>query len=285
MKIVRDLPELRRSIAGWKKQGSTTAFVPTMGNLHDGHLSLLEKAGEISDKTIVSIFVNPIQFGKGEDYQSYPSTVDADKEKLESYRLDLLFTPDLSELYPGGVDVDTRINVPGLSTILCGQFRPDHFSGVATVVTKLLINATPDYALFGEKDFQQLMIIRRLVSDLCIPTEIIGMPIIREADGLAMSSRNAYLDEEQRKIAPIIYQTLLSASDQLKQKKHDHQTIEQKGFTALEKVGLRPEYFSIRRTEDLALPQGDEDELSVLVAAWLGTARLIDNIKVTIEKT
>jgi pantoate--beta-alanine ligase len=283
MIIVRELPELRQIIADWKKAGLSTAFVPTMGNLHAGHLSLLEKAGQLSDRTIVSIFVNPIQFGKGEDYESYPSTLDEDRLKLEDRGLDLLFTPDLNVLYPDGVDVDTRVYVPELSTILCGKFRPDHFSGVATVVTKLLINVMPDYALFGEKDFQQLMIIRRLVSDLCIPVEIIGMPIIREKDGLAMSSRNSYLNEKERAVAPLIYRSLQNAAEVLKKGDASHEAIEKQGFEELEKAGFRPEYFSIRRTEDLGEPQGGEEELSILVAAWLGSARLIDNVRVTLD--
>jgi pantoate--beta-alanine ligase len=280
MKIVNELSGLRYEVAQWKKQGHTIALVPTMGNLHDGHLSLLEKARILGDKTVVSIFVNPIQFGTGEDYESYPSTITTDKSKLESNHVDLLFTPDLEELYPSGVDVDTRINIPILSSILCGQFRPDHFSGVATVVSKLLINVTPDYALFGEKDYQQLKIIQRMVSDLCIPTEIIGMPIIRDDNGLAMSSRNAYLTEEQRKLAPMIYQTLQIAADKLKNKTEDHSTIEQQGFLTLENAGFTPEYFSVRRTRDLGVPNSNEKELSILLAAWLGSARLIDNIKV-----
>jgi pantoate--beta-alanine ligase len=280
MQTVVDLPGLRRVIAGWQKSGLSIAFVPTMGNLHDGHLSLLAKARATADRTVVSIFVNPIQFGKGEDYENYPSTLDADKAKLHSHGLDLLFTPDLHELYPGGVGIDTRVNVPGLSNILCGRFRPDHFSGVATVVTKLLINVAPDYALFGEKDYQQLLVIRRLVSDLCIPGEIIGMPIVRETDGLAMSSRNAYLDREQRRLAPLIYRTLQAAAAQLEAGDADISGIEAAGMAALTEGGLRPEYFSVRRTADLGEPAADDHELSILTAAWLGTARLIDNVKV-----
>ena len=277
---VSDLSALRAGIRAWKQEGARIAFVPTMGNLHDGHLSLLEKARTLGDRTVVSIFVNPIQFGTGEDYLTYPSTLEPDRAKLESCGLDLLFTPNLKELYPGGTDVDTRVNVPGLSTILCGRFRPDHFSGVATVVTKLLINVQPDFALFGEKDYQQLLVIRRLASDLCIATEIIGMPIIREADGLAMSSRNAYLDPEQRRVAPVIYQNLLAAADKLKDPGADIAAVEGEGIHALELAGLRPEYFSVRRTADLAEPAPGDRELSVLTAAWLGAARLIDNVKV-----
>jgi pantoate--beta-alanine ligase len=282
MKTVFDLQSLRQVIAEWKREGSKIAFVPTMGNLHAGHISLLERAREVADRTVVSIFVNPIQFGKGEDYENYPSTLDADSKKLEASNLDLLFVPNLKELYPGGVDVDTRVNIPKLSSILCGKFRPGHFSGVATVVTKLLINVTPDYAFFGEKDYQQLLIIRRLVSELCIPTEIIGMPIIRESDGLAMSSRNAYLNEAERKVAPVIYKTLQVAAERLRQQTVSLNIIEMEGIAALETVGLRPEYFSIRRASDLGEPGSADHELSILVAAWLGSARLIDNLKVNL---
>jgi len=280
MKTVFDLPSLRREIAGWKQQGLSIAFAPTMGNLHDGHLSLLERAGQLGDRTVVSIFVNPIQFGKGEDYENYPSTLDADRQKLESSKLDLLFTPNLKELYPGGMDLDTRVNVPELSSILCGKFRPDHFSGVATVVTKLLINVTPDFALFGEKDYQQLLIIRRLAADLCIPSTIIGMPIIRESDGLAMSSRNAYLTPAQRQIAPTIYSSLQAAAEKLLRPSANIARIEQEAMQTLESAGFRPEYFSVRRSSNLAEPGPDDQELSILLAAWLGPARLIDNIKI-----
>jgi len=283
MKTVFDLQSLRQVIAEWKREGSKIAFVPTMGNLHAGHISLLEKAREAADRTVVSIFVNPIQFGKGEDYENYPSTLDADSKKLETSNLDLLFVPNLKELYPGGVNVDTRVNIPKLSSILCGKFRPGHFSGVATVVTKLLINVTPDYAFFGEKDYQQLLIIRRLVSELCMPTEIIGMPIVRESDGLAMSSRNAYLNEAERKVAPVIYKILQAAAERLLQQTVNFKTIEVEGVAALEAAGLRPEYVSIRRTSDLAEPESCDHELSILVAAWLGSARLIDNLKVNLN--
>ncbi len=283
MKTVFDLPGLRQEIADWKRQGLRIAFVPTMGNLHDGHLSLLERARQISDRTVVSIFVNPIQFGKGEDYEKYPSTLEADRQKLEAGHLDLLFTPNLKELYPGGFDVDTRVTVPGLSGILCGQFRPGHFSGVATVVTKLLINVAPDSALFGEKDYQQLLVIQRLATDLCIPTTIIGMPIVREMDGLAMSSRNGYLTPEQRHIAPVIYRTLQLAADKLQNQHAKISTIETEGMQTLEAAGLRPEYFSVRRSSDLTEPTSTDRELSILVAAWLGTARLIYNVKLVLK--
>jgi len=285
METVFDLQRLRQIIAGWQREGHVIAFVPTMGNLHAGHLSLLEKARELGDKTILSIFVNPIQFGKGEDYEKYPSTLDADSRHLKEYDLDVLFAPDLDALYPGGVDVDTRVTVPGLSSILCGRFRPGHFSGVATVVTKLFVNIRPDYALFGEKDYQQLLVIRRIVEDLCMPVKVIGMPVIREPDGLAMSSRNAYLSPEQREKAPVIYRTLLAAAERLAEKRTSVPIVEKEGMAALAAAGLKPEYFSVRRSADLAEPGAEDRELSVLTAAWLGNARLIDNIKLVLDET
>lgn len=283
MDINYDLPSLRTTIAEWKKDGQRIAFIPTMGNLHEGHLSMLEKANELADKTVVSIFVNPIQFGPSEDYERYPSTLDEDAEKLRARNVDLLFAPDLSELYPGGIDVDTRVTVPALSSILCGQFRPGHFSGVATVVTKLFINVQPDMALFGEKDYQQLLVIRRLVRDLCMPVEVIGMPVVREADGLAMSSRNAYLSPEERKKAGLIYRTLQAAAADLKTGGRSIPEIETEGWRTLTEAGFEPEYFSVRRTADLAEPGEGDRELTVLTAAWLGQARLIDNIHVVCE--
>lgn len=283
MQTVYDLPGLRERISAWRREGFSIAFVPTMGNLHGGHLSLLDRARQIADRTVVSIFVNPIQFGVGEDYARYPSTLAEDSRLLAGRGLDLLFAPDLAQLYPAGTDADTRVTVPELSSILCGKFRPGHFSGVATVVTKLLINVQPDVALFGEKDFQQCLVIRRVVADLCIPVQVIAMPIVREPDGLAMSSRNAYLNVAERKLAPLIYQTLQRAADRLRRGDRDLASIEQDGWLALEEAGFRPEYFSIRRTEDLREPQPSDTRLSILTAAWLGAARLIDNVKVMMK--
>lgn len=280
METVSTLNGLRTVIGRWKGEGHTVALVPTMGNLHDGHISLLNHAREYADRTIVSIFVNPIQFGKGEDYEKYPSTLAEDKNKLEKYGLDLLFTPDLESLYPGGTDTDTRINVPELSNILCGEFRPGHFSGVATVVAKLFNNAQPDMALFGEKDYQQLLVIKRMARDLCLPIEIVGLPIVREPDGLAMSSRNAYLARDERRRAPEIYRTLKAAAAALRKGGKGLEEIEKSAMYRLEQTGFRPEYVSIRRTADLKLPTAQDTRLSILIAAWLGPARLIDNIKV-----
>ncbi|MEQ8232076.1 MAG: pantoate--beta-alanine ligase [Gammaproteobacteria bacterium] len=274
-----DLKSLRERVRGWKTEGLTIGLVPTMGNLHAGHISLLERARDIADRTVVSIFVNPIQFGKGEDYERYPSTLADDQEKLGAAGLDLLFAPDLAELYPGGIEEDTRITVPQLSDILCGEFRPGHFSGVATVVAKLLINVQPDFALFGEKDFQQLLVIRRMAHDLLIPVEIIGMPIVREADGLAMSSRNSYLDATQRGTAAVINRTLQAAAERVLGGAAPLAAIEADGAAALAAAGMRPEYFSVRRRADLSAPRAGDRELVILTAAWLGSARLIDNIQ------
>ena len=279
-----DLKSLRASVRDWQRKGLSIALVPTMGNLHDGHLSLLARARELADRTIVSIFVNPIQFGRGEDYERYPSTLNEDKTKLAQAGLDLLFAPNLAELYPGGIQEDTRVTVPALSDILCGEFRPGHFSGVATVVSKLLINVQPDFALFGEKDFQQVLVIRRMVHDLLIPVEIIGMPIVRESDGLAMSSRNSYLDAAQRAVAPAIYLALHAAARELESGVASLAVLERRSCAALEAKGMRPEYFSVRRSVDLALPRPGDREFVILTAAWLGNARLIDNVQVTLSR-
>lgn len=284
MQTVHDLQNLRRVIAERKHQGVSIAFVPTMGNLHAGHLSLLEEAGRLAEQTVVSIFVNPIQFGKGEDYERYPSTLDEDSRKLAAAGLDLLFAPDLQQLYPAGTDVDTRVTVPRLSNILCGEFRPDHFAGVATVVSKLFINVQPDFALFGEKDYQQLLVIKRMVRDLCMPVKVIGMPIFREADGLAMSSRNSYLSPAERQTAPLIYRTLQGAGEQLRLSAQDIAGIESRAMQTLEENGFRPEYFSVRRSDDLAAPGPEDKHLRILTAAWLGSARLIDNIPVDLSR-
>lgn len=279
-----DLKTLRQTLRDWRRDGLSVALVPTMGNLHDGHISLLARAREIADRSVASIFVNPIQFGRGEDYERYPSTLDADRAKLGAAGLDLLFAPNLAELYPGGIEEDTRVSVPALSDILCGEFRPGHFSGVATVVSKLLINTQPDYALFGEKDYQQVMVIRRMVRDLLFPVEIIGMPIIREADGLAMSSRNSYLKPEERRVAAGIYASLTRAAQELGAQVQAIDVLEGRVAEELKALGMRPEYISVRKATDLALPKAGDQDLIILAAAWLGGARLIDNIRVMLAK-
>lgn len=280
MNTVFSVEDLRAVIAGWRREGLTVAFVPTMGNLHDGHISLLKEARTRADRTVVSIFVNPIQFGRGEDYARYPSTLEADQQKLSAAGLDLLFAPNLDQLYPGGIEEDTRVTVPGLSTILCGQYRPGHFSGVATVVTKLFINVQPDVALFGEKDYQQVLVIKRMVHDLLMPVDVVGLPIVREPDGLAMSSRNGYLSADERGRAPLIYKSLQRAADKLRAQAASLIAIETAGMAELAAAGFRPEYFSVRRAADLEPPRAGDTSLQLLVAAWLGSARLIDNVRV-----
>ena len=279
-----DLKTLRATLRDWRRAGLSVALVPTMGNLHDGHLSLLARARQLADRSVVSIFVNPIQFGRGEDYERYPSTLADDSAKLETAGLDLLFAPNLAELYPGGIQEDTRVTVPALSDILCGEFRPGHFSGVATVVSKLFINTQPDFALFGDKDFQQVMVIRRMVRDLLFPVQIIGMPIVREADGLAMSSRNSYLSADERRVAAGIYANLTRAATELGAHRPSIAALESRCEAELKTLGMRPEYISVRRATDLALPQAGDQDLIILAAAWLGGARLIDNIRVMLEQ-
>ncbi|MSR14491.1 MAG: pantoate--beta-alanine ligase [Gammaproteobacteria bacterium] len=284
MDTAYSLDSLRTTVHAWRRDGARVALVPTMGNLHDGHLSLLERAGALANRTVVSIFVNPIQFGKGEDYARYPSTLDADREKLAAAGLDLLFAPNLDALYPGGIEEDTRVTVPGLSNILCGQYRPGHFSGVATVVTKLFINIQPDIALFGEKDYQQVMVIKRMAHDLLMPVEIVGMPIVREPNGLAMSSRNEYLTAEERLRASQIFANLNAAAAKLERQDQSLIAIETAAMAVLAAAGFRPEYFSVRRAEDLTAPRVGDTSLQILAAAWLGGARLIDNVRVELTR-
>ena len=283
MESIFDVESLRAQSKAWRLSGLTVAIVPTMGNLHSGHLSLLDRAKDLADRTLVSIFVNPIQFGVGEDYDSYPSTIKEDLQKLEIAGVDTVFMPDLKELYPGGTEVDTRITVPEISDILCGEYREGHFSGVATVVAKLLINSMPDYALFGEKDFQQVLVIRRMVIDMLLPVQIVSMPTCRETDGLAMSSRNRYLNRQERGKSPAIYSALQSAVERLRNGAFTVEEIEQEGVGSLTEMGMKVEYFSIRRQKDLLPVNSSDRDIVILTAVWLGSARLIDNLKVTLD--
>jgi pantoate--beta-alanine ligase len=249
-----------------------------MGNLHAGHLELVRRARERADRTVVSIFVNPLQFGPSEDLAAYPRTLEADRKRLAEAGADLLFAPGVEEVYPGGQAGQTRVEVPGISDILCGASRPGHFTGVATVVCKLFNMVQPDLAVFGEKDFQQLMVIRRMTADLSMPVEILGAPTVREPDGLAMSSRNGYLNEEERQRAPRLQQTLRSAAQAL-QRGESVVGVESRAAAELAAAGFEPDYFSVRRAADLGEPGADEHELVILAAAHLGQTRLIDNIR------
>lgn len=274
--------DLRRLIRSWRNAGERVAFVPTMGNLHAGHGSLVSAARERAARVVVSVFVNPLQFGPNEDFAAYPRTPDEDRKLLESLDVDVLFMPTVEEIYPRGQQTTARVHVPELEDILCGAFRPGHFMGVATVVTKLLNLVQPDVALFGEKDFQQLMIIRRAAEDLCMPVEILGLPTTREADGLAMSSRNRYLTPEQRALAPHIFAALERAREALEEGRSDFDAIEKEGMRALSAAGFRPDYFAVRDAETLAVPAPDSRNLVVLTAARIGRARLIDNVRATL---
>ena len=271
---------VRERVRGWQREGLKVAFVPTMGNLHAGHVSLIEAARRHGERFIASIFVNPMQFGPNEDFAHYPRTPRDDERMLAEAGCSLMFMPEVGEIYPHGAERATRIEVPGLSRILCGEFRPGHFEGVSSVVAKLFHIVEPDVAVFGAKDFQQLTVIRRMVDDLCMPVQIVAAPTVRDADGLAMSSRNQYLNDAERALAPRIYETLQLAAQRLRSGDADFASIERAGFTALEAAGLRPDYFAIRRSTDLCAPALGGRALVILTAARMSKARLIDNVQV-----
>jgi pantoate--beta-alanine ligase len=281
METLVRLDDLRRRVADWRRADQRIALVPTMGNLHAGHLDLVRRARELADRTVVSIFVNPMQFGPKEDFAAYPRTLDGDRQKLEQAGTDLVFAPTVKEVYPHGQARQTRVEVPEVSEILCGASRPGHFVGVATVVCKLFNMVQPDLAVFGEKDFQQLLVIRRMTRDLCLPLEIVGAPTVREADGLAMSSRNGYLNGEERALAPRLYAILQQAAQALRDGAA-LDAVEAEGTRALERAGFEPDYFTVRRPDDLGEPGEGDRDLVILAAAQLGPARLIDNLRVTL---
>ena len=281
METVTTIAAVRDHVRRWRHEGRRIAFVPTMGNLHAGHVSLIEAARRHGDRFVASIFVNPMQFGPNEDFAHYPRTPTQDSRMLTEAGCDLMFMPDVAEIYPNGSQRATRVEVPGLSSILDGEFRPGHFEGVATVVAKLFHVVEPDVAVFGEKDFQQLTIIRRMVADLCLGVRIIAAPTVRESDGLAMSSRNQYLTDEERRKAPVIHKTLLAAIARLRAGDRDFAGIERAGNEALERAGFNPDYFAVRSAGDLSSPDAGTLHLVVLVAARLGRARLIDNLQLT----
>src|SRR5690242_16794213 len=240
METVNSVAAVRLRVRAWQREGLRVAFVPTMGNLHAGHVSLIDAARQHGDRFVASIFVNPMQFGPNEDFAHYPRTPTQDERMLAGAGCDLMFMPDVAEIYPNGAERATRIDVPGLSRILCGEFRPGHFEGVATIVGKLFHIVEPDVAVFGEKDFQQLTVIRRMVVELCMGVEIVGAPTMRDTDGLALSSRNQYLTPAERKVAPVIFATLEAAAGRLRAGDGQFSSIERAGFQALESAGLRP---------------------------------------------
>jgi pantoate--beta-alanine ligase len=282
MELINAVDLLIAHIKNWKLSGLSIAFVPTMGNLHSGHLKLVNEAKLKADKVVVSIFVNPTQFGAGEDFESYPRTEHQDAEQLIAQGVDILFLPTVGEIYHP--QVKTVISVASLSDLHCGLFRPGHFDGVATVVCKLFNMVQPNVALFGEKDFQQLAIIRTMVRDLNIPVQIHSVATVREADGLAMSSRNGYLTKEQRLFAPKLYQALCQARDAVITRQLSYTEIEQQQTALLQQLGFKVDYFAICRANDLLPAKFCDNEIVILAAAKLGKPRLIDNIHFKINK-
>ena len=283
MQVIKTIADLRTVLKNWRDADERIAFVPTMGNLHAGHLKLIEEAKTSADKVVVSIFVNPTQFGVNEDFAAYPRTLAEDSEKLLQMGTDLLFLPEVNEMY--GTSPQTVISVKPLSTLHCGVFRPGHFDGVATVVCKLFNMVQPDVAFFGLKDYQQLAIIRIMIIDLNIPVEIRSVATVRESSGLAMSSRNGYLSTEESQLAPKIYQTLCAAKEEVLSGKLSYQAIENKALALLQNAGFQPDYFSICRADNLQKAAITDTELVILAAAKLGKTRLIDNINFSIVPT
>jgi pantoate--beta-alanine ligase len=273
--LVRTVSDLRRHVAAWRNAGESVALVPTMGALHEGHLSLVALAKSKGDRVVVSIFVNPIQFGPREDFGRYPRDEQGDVEKLGKAGADLVFAPDVGEMYPQGFS--TQVKVGDLTEDLCGAARPNHFDGVATVVAKLLLQCAPDLAIFGEKDYQQLLVIKRLVRDLNIPVEIVGAPIVREQDGLALSSRNVYLSASERRIAPLLYRTISEVAADLAKGRGCDDAVVAARFK-LDAAGFRVDYVAVRDPDTLKPLSGPVKRARVLAAAHLGKTRLIDNV-------
>jgi pantoate--beta-alanine ligase len=277
MKTETTITGLRGALRAARKAGKSVAFVPTMGNLHDGHITLVRAAKRRADVVVASIFVNPTQFGANEDFDKYPRTLPADSALLADADCDLLFAPDAREMYPDGRSQLTTVSVSGITDVLCGASRPGHFTGVATVVSKLFNIVQPDMALFGEKDYQQLAVIRCLARELCFPVEVIGVPTVRADDGLALSSRNGFLSPEERQKAPMLYQTLCNLRTAIESGQRDYRMLTEAAQGHLAKCGFTPDYLDIRR-QDLGPAGPDDTALVILVAAKLGSTRLIDNL-------
>jgi pantoate--beta-alanine ligase len=285
MKTYSTAASLRAALNMGRRAGKTVAFVPTMGNLHEGHLRLVRRARQSADIVVVSIFVNPLQFGANEDLSNYPRTLAADKEKLFAEGAQFLFLPQVEEIYPEGMESHSKVSVPELSDGYCGASRPGHFSGVATVVAKLFNIVQPDTAVFGEKDFQQLSVIRKMVRDLCMPIEIIGIATARADDGLALSSRNGYLNSAQRQIAPVLHRVLQECREAIACGYDSYRKLEQYARSTLNEAGLEADYFSICDARTLSPVTADTEEVVILVAAKLGTTRLIDNVTLNVNSS
>lgn len=283
MQQISDILPLREQRRKWQIDGKVIGFVPTMGNLHQGHLQLVKEAKKVCDVVVVSIFVNPMQFGPSEDLDAYPRTLERDSQYLEELGVDCLFTPRAKDIYARGLEQQTFVEVPGISYMICGASRPGHFRGVATIVCKLFNMVQPNHAFFGEKDFQQLQVIKAMVQDLSMNLKIHGVPTVREADGLAMSSRNGYLTDSERKIAPILYQSMVKLSEQIVSGRRDFRKLINEHSLTLYNSGFKADYIEIRSAETLLQPGHEDTELVILAAAFLGKTRLIDNIPVSLE--
>ena len=278
MQVVESLAGLRERIGAFRGDGARIAFVPTMGNLHAGHVALVEHARSLAERVVVSIYVNPTQFGAGEDFGSYPRTLERDCRRLTAAGADLVFTPDDATMYPIGIDHATHVSVPGISSRLEGKHRPGHFDGVATVVCRLFLMVTPDVAVFGRKDYQQVLVIEQMVRDLSLPVDVQAAPTVREPDGLAMSSRNQYLTERERAIAPLLSRELARVAAALEAGRRDYKALRAEAVATLEEAGFRPDYVAIRDPVTLKKSKAGDDRWVVLAAALLGRARLIDNV-------
>jgi pantoate--beta-alanine ligase len=277
MQTFTELSSLRKGLATWRERGATIAFVPTMGNLHAGHFSLIARARQLADHVVASVFVNPTQFGPNEDFDQYPRTPDEDAAGLAKAGCDALWLPSVDEMYPFGIEATVKVAVPGVTRLLDGAHRPGHFDGVATVVSRLFNQVQPDVAVFGRKDYQQLAVIRYMVRDMAFPVEIVGAPTFRADDGLALSSRNQYLDATQRAKAPALYATLQTLARDV-QDGRDIASAQAAGIAHLRSLGFEPDYLAVH-DRTLGPANSDTDELVVLVAARLGKTRLIDNLE------
>lgn len=280
MIIVNSIKGVRDQIKLYRSRTQTVAFVPTMGNLHRGHIALLRKAKQYNGVVVVSLFVNPLQFGENEDFASYPRTPERDQAILRQEGVDMLFLPGEETMYPHGLEHQTRVEVPGLGEILEGVTRPHFFAGVTTAVNRLFHIVPADIALFGKKDYQQWVVIKRMVEDLAMPIEVVGVDTVRENDGLALSSRNSYLTRAQRQIAPTLHLRLQGAASRLRSGERDYAYIEKTATDELADGGLDPDYISVRRPQDLMVPDENETDWIVLGAAYVGATRLIDNVEV-----
>ena len=283
MRTCKSNAQLQAALKRYRSDGQSIAFVPTMGNLHQGHLDLVRKARTLCDIVVVSIFVNPLQFGAGEDLDGYPRTMTADKEKLFAEGVQLLYAPGVEDIYPDGMAKQTVVSVPELGDTLCGSSRPGHFDGVTTVVSKLFNIVQPDVSVFGEKDFQQLSIVRKMVKDLCMAVEIVGIATTRDDDGLAKSSRNGYLSDEERSIAPLLHQTLTSCREAIACDFDNFLQLESHARMKLLQAGFEPDYFAIRDAQTLRTVTEDTEEIAILAAAKLGSTRLIDNVRLSLN--